>query len=485
MPRPRLLILGFVALAATFSLFGLFRHEVLHFPDVSHSGRDNADTGKYNQASLLETRAVQLALTETSTPREQQAQTNATSTAALPAPSTAPPAPATAAISPTTTASPPPSSAPTIERASLLNNPNISCYASNGGHGMDGFGSQLQYLLAAIAIAHHAGINFAYVPFMELHHVDNTSVMEEFAGAAYAFRSREDLGHFAYHTDHQPSLDTIQNLKTRPECSSGKAPFMWYINAPKLILDQHPSLWLSSRDVLRRAYLSTPKPDVTKYFTGGPGVKHVVMYQRRFFKGFDQSETLLPNEYYLTIMKRLRAVHSNAHFYHLSLSNLSTPCGTTGSLCDEQFEDFNGIPNLTMLLDLPLMDTFHVMVSADILVDSMSSFSYSAALLTLGEVYHHSFGHSSLPGLPQPFPVLAALPSGSSFNPSLFSQPFPLLSFVCMHRCDTLPGIVSQRFDHVTVCIVGASINYFVCIRLARVLVGQDEGYRRLQQWAS
>ena len=79
---------------------------------------------------------------------------------------------------------------------------------------------------------------------------------------------------------------------------------------------------------------------------------------------------------------------------------MSQPCGGKGeyTLCEEQFEDFKGIPNLTMLLDLPLTDAFHVMVSADILVDSMSSFSYAAAVLTLGQVYHHDGHHGLVPG---------------------------------------------------------------------------------------
>jgi len=285
-----------------------------------------------------------------------------------------------------------------IERSSLLNDPNMACYTSNGGHGMDGFGSQIQFALAGIAIAHFAGINFAWVPFGELEHGPNVSKMEEFAGTAYAFRHRAALGNFAYNTDHQPSLDTIRNYKTRPECAGGKAPYMLYINAPKLVLDEHPNLWVSSREVMRSAYFSTPKPDVSKYFTGGKAVQHVVLYQRRFDKVYDiYDHTFLPNEYYLSIMKRLRNVtKATAHFYVLSQSNMKQAC--VSGLCDEQFEDFADIPDLTMLLDLPLEDAFHVMVSADILVDSISSFSYSAAVLSLGEVYHNTGAHATVPG---------------------------------------------------------------------------------------
>jgi hypothetical protein len=382
----RLLILGCVAVAAT---VGLLRLEILHFSGISsHFGKASDYKAKYNKT-----------LTEYNMLLEQHAELNLNSAiTASPSPTNA-----TAASTASTTTSSPPSTA-----AFLLNNPNVSCFTSNGGHGTDGFGSQLQYVLAGIAIAHHAGINFAWVPFYELDHKANVSQMEEFAGAAYAFRHRDTLGNFAYHADHQPTLETIQNFKHRPECSSGNAPYMWYINAPKLVLDDNPGLWVTSRDVMRRAYLSTPKPNVTKYFIGGAGVKHVVMFQRRYIKAFDtRSHGFLPNEYYLTMMQRLRVAHSSAHFYLLSMSNMSQPCGKD-ELCDEQFEDFDGIANLTMLLDLPPMDAFHVMVSADILVDSMSSFSYAAAVLTLGEVYHHGGHHGHVPGHLRPFPLPCA-----------------------------------------------------------------------------
>ncbi len=119
------------------------------------------------------------------------------------------------------------------------------------------------------------------MPFYELDHKANVSQMEEFAGGAYAFRHRDTIGNIAHHADHQPTLETIQNFKHRPECSSGNAPYMWYINTTKLVLDDNPGLWVTSRDEMRRAYLSTPKPNVTKYFIGVAGVKHVVMFQRR------------------------------------------------------------------------------------------------------------------------------------------------------------------------------------------------------------
>ena len=247
----RLLILGCVAVAAT---VGLLRLGILHFSGMSsHFGMAPNYKAKYN-ATLMEYNKLyaqqvelNLKLIECNKSLEHHPELNFNSAiTASSSPTTAAATSTAATASRPTTTSPPPSSA-----AFLLNNPDVSCFTSNGGHGTDGFGSQFQYLLAGIAIAHHAGINFAWVPFYELDHKANVPQMEEFAGATYAFRHRDSLGNFAHHTDHQPTLETIQDFKHRPECSSGNAPYMWYINTTKLVLDDNPGLWVTSRDEMR------------------------------------------------------------------------------------------------------------------------------------------------------------------------------------------------------------------------------------------
>lgn len=418
MLRRRLFILGLLAVMA---MIALNLHKNLQVYDPLHrAGKSNGKKMKHESA-----RAESKVLLEQSPGAAAVAVARANMTR---------PAPATTNASAFLTTTTVPGQPAAMQRASLLNNANMSCYTSNGGHGDDGFGSQFHYLLAAIAIAHHAGVNFAWVPFYVLAHNANVTEMEEFAGAAHAFRHREAMGSFASHADLQPSLDAIRNFKNRPDCSRGNAPFMWYINAPKLVLDAHPGLWVAARDILRSVYFSTPKPDVSKYFTGGPGVKRVVLFQRRFIRAFDNRETFLPNEYYISIVKRLQIIHNRAHFYLLSLSNMKQPCAK--GLCDEQFDDFIDIPNLTLLLDLPLTHSFHVMVSADILVDSQSSLSYAAAVLSLGEVYHFGGHHALVPGNALSFPFVFKM-SCTSHCLSLSSFGRHAYDFVCpgWHEC--------------------------------------------------
>ena len=59
--------------------------------------------------------------------------------------------------------------------------------------------------------------------------------------------------------------------------------------------------------------------------------------------------------------------------------------------------DYSEYKDVTLHLDEPLMDTFLMMVMANVLVISGSSFSYAAALLSDGEIHYTRFWHSPLP----------------------------------------------------------------------------------------
>ena len=54
-----------------------------------------------------------------------------------------------------------------------------------------------------------------------------------------------------------------------------------------------------------------------------------------------------------------------------------------------------GIPATDVLLDLPIPKAFHAWVSADVLIDSPSSFCFATAVLSYGEVWDHAFWHTS------------------------------------------------------------------------------------------
>lgn len=87
-----------------------------------------------------------------------------------------------------------------------------------------------------------------------------------------------------------------------------------------------------------------------------------------------------PNSHYLNIMDSIRNKYNNVLFHIYSQGNIS------------DFEDFVK-EDVQFYLDHDIAETFIGMVSANVLVMSRSSLSYTAALLSDGEIYYLRFWH--------------------------------------------------------------------------------------------
>jgi hypothetical protein len=147
-------------------------------------------------------------------------------------------------------------------------------------------------------------------------------------------------------------------------------------------------------------YFSTPKVDLTGVFL--PNRTNVVIHQRRMNK-FDTRCSFLPNEYFIQVMTMIRAKHSDAHFHVVSQSGAKQPfpdrpANKCEELSNEQFEDYQAFGNTSLHLDQPLPKSVHMMIAADVLITSQSSFTYSAAVHSIGQVYSTKFWHADLNG---------------------------------------------------------------------------------------
>ena len=89
-----------------------------------------------------------------------------------------------------------------------------------------------------------------------------------------------------------------------------------------------------------------------------------------------------PDSYYLNIIKIIREKYKD--------KNLLFHIYSQGKL--EDFKVYENI-DVTLHINEDICKTFIGMVAADILVTSISSFSYIAALLSDGEVYYNNFWH--------------------------------------------------------------------------------------------
>jgi len=188
---------------------------------------------------------------------------------------------------------------------------------------------------------------------------------------------------------------------------------VFVIQCAKCVLDRFPHYWKLARRTLRRAYFTTPKPSIHIFEEGS---HNVVVYQRRRNK-VDNRNTLLPNSYYVDVMNQVRTQWPDAIFHVLSQSKAKTVTCDTYSpknvdtrklnklyysqckLTDERgFGDFSHVPNTKVYLNLSIEQTVHAMVSADALIDSMSSFSFFPAVLSTGHIWHHEMWHPPPPG---------------------------------------------------------------------------------------
>jgi hypothetical protein len=297
----------------------------------------------------------------------------------------------------------------TADSSKLLFNTSCSCWMSNYINS-DGFGSQYQEYFAAAAVAAVLGLNFAFtIPQQFEHNYNNdpgfVSRLNGFAGLANACYDARHLPIKISETKllqaTSPShAKSLLSQFDRTKCNNFTSHTMYRISPAKLFLDSHPHFWNIARSTLRRAYFSTPKPPLSFF---AQNVPNVIVYQRR--KNVqDNRHTILPNEYYFDVMQQVRKRWPTAVFHVLSQRHgLSVSCSTVGASCKldgkKGFQEFlNVTQNTSLQLDLSLEETFHSLVSADVLVGSTSSFSFAAAVLSVGEVWQHAFWHVSPPG---------------------------------------------------------------------------------------
>jgi hypothetical protein len=122
------------------------------------------------------------------------------------------------------------------------------------------------------------------------------------------------------------------------------------------------------------------------------------------------SERMLPNSYYIEIIKALtdilgeRPYELHIHTEEVTQNVVITPehhgimnrtnANVTLTPNDNKFEEFNCIPNITFHINEDPIKTFKDLTNADVLIASRSSFSYTAAILkSKGVVLFHPFWH--------------------------------------------------------------------------------------------
>jgi len=211
----------------------------------------------------------------------------------------------------------------------------------------DGFGAQYIAKMSGIAYARHAGYKYYHIPFRKMEHIPEGDVnkMEEFGG----LRSDDVCKNLCVKNQkHQHYITEVHN-STNPE--------KYYTN--------------SVREELRKMYDSTSKPrrdprcDVAFHVRRGD----------------------------VTIAENNDRYTTNSEIGdQLDKLIKMFPTKTICLFSQGEEKDFASVvqsrPYVLLKLNEPLIDTFHNMVTANVLVIAKSSLSYSAGILNRGRVFY-------------------------------------------------------------------------------------------------
>jgi len=210
----------------------------------------------------------------------------------------------------------------------------------------DGFGAQFLAIMSGIVYCKYNNYIYIHTPLTNVGFNQNAKLLNNFIGIPSS--------------PNQENIDIIEPFSKE----------VHYCDKPSKYYTEE------AIKILKNYYYSTPKPDIENI--------DIAIHIRRG----DVNNTAHPGRYnknsdYIKIIKYL-----NKKYPKYSITIFSE--GIT-----EDFDELNDM-NLSFKLNLNIMETFHSLVSAKILVTAKSTFSYSAAILNSNKIYYMYCFHNPL-----------------------------------------------------------------------------------------
>jgi len=224
----------------------------------------------------------------------------------------------------------------------------------------DGFGAQLQTMVCCILIAEHSGNKYIHTPIKNMEH--NYDNEEDFISKA------EECMNLKNNYD---CIDDIDNLTLVTKMNIGQI-----INT----FESNINVYLNSES-LKNIKKNFWKNKNRNFFSNDH--MNISVHIRRHNKHDNRiNGTDTPLEYYFNLISYIKQKYSDKKltFHIYSQNDIS------------DYDKFDK-SNLSFHLNENVFDTFTGLVAADILITSRSSFSYTAAILSDGEIYYQPFWH--------------------------------------------------------------------------------------------
>lgn len=227
----------------------------------------------------------------------------------------------------------------------------------------DGFGAQFQTIIYSAIYAEMNSKKFVYTPFKSMeHNYDND---KEF------LRKKEWLINFKNHFESNSDAALQSKIKVKE-----------YIQ----FFEQNLSKCANSKSLKKIKEIFRENKRREDYFSDAHF--HIALHIRRVnAHDMRDSGKAISDREYLKIINTLRA----DYFFKKPLFHIYSQ----GDL--RAFKKRFGAKDVLLHINESIEDTFTSMVFADLLVTSVSSLSYTAALLSDGEIYYIPFWHPPLP----------------------------------------------------------------------------------------
>lgn len=219
----------------------------------------------------------------------------------------------------------------------------------------DGFGSQFQNIVASHVFSVVHGLSFCATPISAIEHNYN---------------------------DDPAFLENVKSLISLPFVSAEHGRIT-HLENKKAWLDNF--LREPSTARVAKRILTTLNRDFVIHNTGDPSREAVVHVRKRNMHDNDQADTYSRDHIICSAMRSVLQLHEEVIFHVHSQGRVED----FGTFQDER---------IILHLDAPLREVFTDMVHAKILITTTSSLSYSAALLSQGEIWApNNFWHTSPP----------------------------------------------------------------------------------------
>ncbi len=242
----------------------------------------------------------------------------------------------------------------------------------------DGAGAQIQAVFSTMLFAQMQGFTYVHTPFTAIEHADNplhwASQWETFMGLGYGEMPVEAL---------PPETKRVQLASIGRLL--GRAGTLYLVPHCHPYADAFPDQYILLKERFSQKYHHVPKN--VPHFNDPTRCNVAIHIRRGDVTPKTHPLRYTADSYNLTVLEKIQTVLRGLgidpliHVY------------SQGAV-----ENFSEYARREMCLHIneSAFATFHAMVTADILVMSKSSFSYSAALLSTGIVFYQKFWHTPL-----------------------------------------------------------------------------------------